>query len=194
MSENKTIVIVQYSASFDGSALSALSFANGLLLEGWITHVVFAFDGPIIDLFKQDGHTTHVFPHKNWLRRNSIPRFLKDLYTEILAGLRFRVTLQQIQPQAVCINTTTGLFAGVSANLMNISVIWHLRELFDDIGGELVCPTIFKPIVRKVIYGMAIQVVVNALAVAQNISGDKYLDQATVVPNAVNRRILLQKS
>ena len=84
------VLVVQRSANLDGSAFSALLLANGFRDAGWKVLVAFGFEGPIIERFWQAGHEAMVTPHNNWLRRDSIPRFLKDYLAEWRGASAFR--------------------------------------------------------------------------------------------------------
>lgn len=182
----KRILIVQYSSNLDGSSFSALLLATGFQRAGWETHVVFGSNGPIISNFLEQRHQTYIFPHKNWLRRSNVIRFAKDSFQESRNGYHFRDLIREINPQVVYINTTTGLFAAIAANLQQIPVIWHLRELYESVGGEMKCPTGAKSLISKMIREMADQVVSNAKAVADNMLGEKHGRDSLIVPNAVD--------
>lgn len=183
----RRVEIVQYSADYDGSTLSALLLADGFLKAGWKTTVCFATDGPIISRFRTSGHDTFVYGHNNWLRRNSPIRFLKDIVSELRHAAGYRAVLKERKPDLVYINNATGLFGAVAAKSLNIPVIWHIRELYESVGGEMRAPQAMIPVVANIIKGLSNIQVANTRAVANNF-GLTNSSRLHVVPNAVNDR------
>lgn len=178
------VLIVQYSSNRDGSAFSGLLMADGLREAGWETHVAFGFNGPMVEVYERAGHCTHVAPHKNWLRRGWTPRFLKDVGQEWRRSSAFESIISTVHPAAVYVNTVVSLSAAVAARRRGIPCIWHLREMFADIGGEMHAPRWAVPIVRRVIRWHADRLVANSAATAQNLMGP-LAQQASIIPNAV---------
>lgn len=181
----RRLLLVQYSSNLDGSAFSGLMLANGLREAGWDTHVTFAFEGPIIERYRADGHEVRVVPHKSWLRTRHHAYFVRNFLRERAAARRFDEVFAEVQPDLVYVNTCVSLAGVIAARRHRAPCLWHLRELFDDVGGEMRVPFGFKPFVRACIRTRATRLVVNSEAVARNMLGPS-ASPVDVVPNAVN--------
>lgn len=180
----KRVLIVQRSAALDGSAYSGLLLADGLREAGWDTHIAFGFEGPILERYDTAGHETHVIPHDNWLRRDRTHQFAKDVYLEWKKAGTFEALIQDLAPDAVYLNTVVSLAGAIAAQRTGVPCVWHLREMFADIGGEMHAPNWAIPLVRWVIRRYADRLVANSTATARNLLGDSASD-VTVIPNAV---------
>ena len=180
----RPVLIVQRSSNLDGSAFSGLLLANGLREAGWETHVAFGFEGPIIREYEGVGHCTHVVPHDNWLRRGRTHQFVKDVVLEWQKAGAFEALIQKIDPSVVYLNTVVSLAGAVAARRMTRPCVWHLREMFADVGGEMNAPNWAIPIVRRIIRWHADRIVANSAATARNLLGHDS-DEVTIVPNAV---------
>mgnify|MGYP000358998585 CR=1 FL=1 len=178
------VVIVQYSGNRSGSGLSGLLLANGLREAGWETHVAFGFSGPLVGRYKENGHITHVVPHKNWLRRDCTHQFAKDVWLEWRKASAFGALIEEVRPDVVYLNTVASLAGAVAARRQGVPCVWHLREMFADVGGEMHVPRWAIPLVRWVIRLHADQLVANSTATAHNLMG-KFGGDIEVVPNAV---------
>jgi glycosyltransferase involved in cell wall biosynthesis len=178
------VLIIQYSSNQDGSAFSGLLIANGFREAGWETHVTFGFEGPMVPVYEEAGHQVHVTPHKNWLRRGWTPQFVKDVAQEWRRASAFEALISNLHPSVVYLNTVVSLAGAVAARRSGVPCIWHVREMFDDIGGEMHAPGWAIPFVRRTILWHADEIIANSAATAQNLLGPK-AHRATVVPNAV---------
>lgn len=187
MNPSRHVVIVQFSPHRDGSAMSALLLANGLSQDGWRTTVLFASDGPMMAEFEAHGHRVTQVPHKNWLRSSSLHRTLRNWRREWVASTALQAVLAREKPDIVYVNTGASVAGVVAAQRLGLPVLWHLRELFGDVGGELVVPKSLRRIVQQTFLRGADRLVVNSNAVAKNLLGGKG-GKATVVYNAVNDR------
>ena len=180
----KNALIVQRSAALDGSAHSGLLLADGLREAGWTTHVAFGSGGPIIERYAASGHETHVVPHDNWLRRDRTHQFAKDAYLEWQKANAFRSLIEDTGADVVYLNTVVSLAGAIAAHRAELPCVWHLREMFVDIGGEMHAPNWAIPLVRWGIRRHADRLVANSTATARNLLGDN-ASAATVIPNAV---------
>jgi len=180
----KRVLLVQRSSALDGSAYSGLLGANGLQEAGWDVHVAFGYEGPIIDRYATAGHTTHVVPHDNWLRRGRTHQFLKDSWLEWRRARSFTTLIEDIAPDLIYVNTVVSLAGAIAARRADIPCVWHLRELFADVGGEMCAPRWARPFIRGVIRTHADRLVANSEATARNMLGDD-LREVAVFPNAV---------
>ena len=181
----KTIVIIQFSSQLDGSAVSGLMLSDGFRKAGWKTIVVFAHQGPLQKVFQEHGHIVLTVFHRSWLRSSSIFRFSKNLVAEVFRFRGFRKIFMQYSPDIVYINTAVSFSAALTAKWMKVPFIWHIRELFNDVGGEMEIPHYFKRSAQFVLTRWPKAVIVNSKAVAENMllpsaSGYK------IVPNAID--------
>ena len=179
------ILIVQLDAHLTGSAFSGLILANGLREAGWETVVVFGHDGPIIDRYKAASHHVKIVPHKNWIRTDRLMHFAKVIATELKAANTFEDVIKEVDPEAVYINTSVSFAAARAANKLGYRVIWHLRELFADVGGEMKVPFGLKWGIRSVLKSYAQVRVAISNAVATNMLGNAR-KHVHIVPNAVS--------
>jgi glycosyltransferase involved in cell wall biosynthesis len=181
---NRKILLIQHSAALDGSAHSGLLLADGLHEAGWDAHVAFGFEGPIIDRYGAAGHETHVVPHDNWLRRDRTHQFAKDVWLEWRASADFEVLVQEVRPDVVYLNTVVSLAGALAARRRDVPCVWHLREMFSNVGGEMHAPQWVIPLVRRVIRSHTDRLVANSTATARNLMGTSGSD-IEVIPNAV---------
>jgi len=179
------VLIVQYSANLDGSAMSGLLLADGLREAGWETHVAFGFDGPVIDRYRHALHQVRIVPHKSWLRTHRYPSFARILLQERQAAGAFEAVLADVEPDLVYVNTSVSLAGARAAHRRQVPCVWHLRELFSDVGGEMRVPFGIKRLVRARIRRYATRLVANSASVAANMMGPA-AGGIAIVPNAVS--------
>ncbi len=187
---DKQILIFQFSAYRDGSAISALLLADGFRAAGWSTHIAFGYSGPIISHFQENGHQCYILQHKNWLRTKSLFSFFKSTMLELSRVNRFVELIRSIQPQIIYVNTLVSLSAVVAGRFCRLPVIWHLRELFDDAGGEMYAPAGARSLISLMIRGLSTQIITNSRVVVDNIINYSDLN-IEVVPNAVEERFFV---
>jgi glycosyltransferase involved in cell wall biosynthesis len=181
------LLLVQHSAGRDGSAFSGLLLADGLREAGWDVHVVFGHRGPMAAVYGEHGHTTHMAPHKNWLRRDHLLRFLKDGLVEYRGARALRRIVEELRPDVVYVNSVVSLAGALAARRAGVPFVWHLRELFADVGGEMHAPEVLKPLVRHVIVRLADRLVAPSRVIAENLLGPR-AECVTVAPNAAEAR------
>jgi len=177
-----SILLVQYSASRDGSAHSGLLLSDGLRVAGWDVHVTFGHDGPMVSEYEGRRLHADVLTHKSWLRRSGW-RFLRDLWAEYRRIPEFQTRILSLRPDVVYVNTAVSLAAVLAARRERIPCVWHLRELFADMGGELQVPSWFRPLVPRFMMVLADRLVAPSRAIAENLLG-RYAEQVYIVPNA----------
>jgi len=158
--------------------------ADGLQEAGWDTHVAFGFEGPIVERYAAAGHETHVVSHDNWLRRDRTYQFAKDVWLEWQKASAFGALIEEVRPDVVYLNTVVSLAGAVAARRRDVPCVWHLREMFADIGGEMRAPTWAVPVVRWIIRVHADWLVANSTATARNLLGASH-NGVDVIPNAV---------
>jgi glycosyltransferase involved in cell wall biosynthesis len=181
---SKSVLVAQRSSVLDGSAHSGLLLANGLREAGWETHVAFGFEGPMAERYAASGHEVSVVPHENWLRRDSAHQFVRDVWAEWRKADGFERLIDEVRPDVVYVNTLVSLAGAVAARRKGVRCIWHLREMFADIGGEMYAPDWAIPLVRWTIRRHADRLVANSAATARNLMGER-AEEASVIPNAV---------
>ncbi|MCB1745229.1 MAG: glycosyltransferase family 4 protein [Gammaproteobacteria bacterium] len=152
--------------------------------------VAFAHDGECLDEYRNLGCAVVVEPHRNWLRRSATHSFSKDVVAELWAARSLARLIRQVAPSLVYINTVASLAAASAARLAGAPAIWHLRELFADVGGEMQAPRWAMPFVRRLISSHAAGLVANSHFVARNLLGPRFADRAVVIPNAVGEEFL----
>ena len=180
----KTVLIIQYSSQYDGSAISGLLLADGFKLAGWKTVVAFAQQGPMQSAYERNGHEVLTIFHRSWLRSTSIFRFTRNLITEIYRFNEFRRIFKRYSPHCVYLNTAVSFSAAFVAKFLNVPFIWHIRELFSDVGGEMEVPIQFRRGAQFILSNWASGIIVNSNAVAKNMLLPSYIDYK-VVPNAI---------
>lgn len=182
--QSRSVLVVQRSSGLDGSAHSGLLLADGLREAGWETHVAFGFEGPMAERYASAGHNTHVVPHDNWLRRGRTHQFAKDVLLEWKTASAFEDLIDEVAPEVVYLNTAVSLAGALAARRKGVPCVWHLREMFTDVGGEMHAPGWAIPLVRWIIRIHAGRLVANSAATARSLLGDRAED-VSVVPNAV---------
>jgi len=185
MTLNNRILFVQYSNDRNGSTLSGLLLADGFRDAGWETYAVFGSPGTMEVEYQKSGHKTFIVDHNNWLRRSHPGRFLHDVIYEWHKAARFANVFDQVLPHVVYINTAVSLAGAIAAKRKNIPCLWHLRELFKDVGGELDAPRLAKPLVRYFFNRFSLQIICNSHAVSENLLGNRYDNSVKVIPNAI---------
>lgn len=181
------ILLVQHSSTPDGSAHSGLLLADGLREAGWTVHVAFGHEGPMRDAYAAAGHQPHLVPHSNWLRRAYTHQFVKDVWHEWAGAEAFVHLIDEVAPRAVYVNTAVSLAGVLAAHRAHVPCVWHLREMFADIGGELKAPRWALPLLRRLLCRYADRLVTNSAATARNMLAGR-APEARVVPNAVGER------
>ena len=187
MTDNKRrILVVQFSSALDGSTFSALLLMDGLRKRGWKTTVIFANEGPAINMFMENGHETAIIPHKSWLRTKKMVHFIKYLVQEYRnARNLFSFIKESSSIDLVYVNTSASLAGILAARKAGIPSLWHLRELFENVGGEIKAPNLLMSMVRYLFNTLPSQKVINSQAVGKNVLGTRYED-AHLVANACN--------
>ena len=158
---------------------------RGLLSRGCEVNMSLGSDGPWRERISADC-PVDVVPHKNWLRRQQVWRFFKDLFAEHRSAGGFEKVFAQNRPDLVYLNSLVCYAPAVAARRLGIPVIWHIRELFSDVGGEMTWPNrIPKQVVRRRIVSLADRLIVNSEAVRCNVFGEEGVPRPVVIPNGV---------
>jgi glycosyltransferase involved in cell wall biosynthesis len=186
------VIFVQHSADYTGSVLSAHSAIKGLIKQGYEVHVIFSSEGPAIHLFEALNIQIYLLPHLNWLRRASFLKFSYDFYRAYRSAKKFETLYRRISPDLIYINTSVSFSAAVAAKKTGIPSVWHIREMFQDVGGEMKAPFIFKPIVKYLFSKLPTKLVVNAKAVSDNMLNEKGQAKAQVIPIGISNQFFIK--
>ena len=180
------VLVVQHCAALSGSTFSGHLIARGMREAGWQVDVAFGFDGPCRVRYDEIGCRTHVVPHKNGLRAKRWDRSLRCIAAERRRAREFERLIRQVKPDVVYVNSIVSLAAAVAAKRVGVPCVWHIRELFDDVGGEMKIPALGgRPLVRRFLKHYSDRRVAISKAVVENILGND--QNVRIVPNAVAR-------
>lgn len=178
---------VSYSSNLGGSSISGETIVSGILDRGWDVDAYFGFDGPFVERVKRGRCSVSVVPHSSWLRHSGWLRFIRSLWVERRRSMDFEREFKRTRPDIVYVNSLVSYAPARAAHRLGIPLVWHMRELFSDEQGEMVCPAFFaRSLVRRTISSLATKVVVNSLAVASNMFGEGTEVAVENVPNAVS--------
>ncbi|MBI2378471.1 MAG: glycosyltransferase family 4 protein [Deltaproteobacteria bacterium] len=180
-----TVLMVQFSGLLDGSAMSGLSVAGALRAAGWTTRVAFGCEGPVIERYAAAGHEVRMTPHKSWLRSKSQRAMAKNVSRELWSAREIVRAASGSGWSLVYVNTGASLAGAIAARILRAPSVWHIRELFDDVGGELVVPERMRGSASATFRALATTLVTNSRAVAENTLG-RAANRAVVIPSAVS--------
>lgn len=182
------VLMVQHSPAMGGSVVSGVMAAAGLVEAGWCVDVAVSGDGPARGLFEAAGCSVHLVPHCNWLAGGGVVRWTRRLMGERTSEQRFRDLIGQQKIDVVYVNTLVSLSAARAGRAMGKPVVWHVRELFDDVGGEMkVPPLVGKWVVRRALRRFPTRMVAITQSVLDNVLGGTMgYPRVEVVPNAVD--------
>ncbi len=152
-------------------------------------HVIFAQDGAMRAEYESRGCTTEILSHGQWLAGGPKHRRLRRWWRDWRAARRLARRVRQLRPDIVYVNTLTGLSGALAAKWCGVPCIWHVRELFDDVGGEMHDPWPGgRWAVRRCLQSLAERVVVISRAVWENVVGSSCQGKTVLIPNAVEDR------
>jgi glycosyltransferase involved in cell wall biosynthesis len=179
------IVFVQFSPMFGGSTISGELVIQALLARGDTVSVLVGFDGPFIHRLTQQGCAVRVVSHKNMFRTERSLSFLRNLYYDRKSKLGFLQALQELKPDLVYVNTLVSLSAAHAAYQLGLPLVWHLREIFREVGGEMSSPRWYRSLLRKQIGRWARRIIAPSETVLENVLGSTPTEHSCVIPNAV---------
>ena len=183
---SKRCVFVQYTARPSGSPLSGLMVVRALRGAGYEVHAVFHELGELVALYESNGCVVTQLSHGQWLGGGPWHRRLRRLVRDLAAASRFAHCFRKLGPQLVYVNNLTGLAPVMAAKRLGIPCVWHLRELLDDVGGEMHAPWPGgKRLIRRLVRCLPSHIVVISRAVAENVVGSTDWPRLTILPNAV---------
>lgn len=178
-------MFVQFTGEPSGSPLSGLLIAKALRKRGSAVDAVFGRPGSCGPLYEAEGCRVHDVSHGSWLTADRWFRQILRWKSEWSAARRFSALMKETKPDVVYVNNVTGAAAALAARWNRIPCVWHLRELFQDVGGEVLDPPLGgRAVVRMALNRLASHIVAVSDAVRKNIVGDHPTPPVTVVPNA----------
>lgn len=184
-SKPKRAVFVQFTAEPSGSPLSGLLIVRELRQRGWTVDAVFGRPGTCAALYEAEGCTVHHLPHGLWLSADRWYRQLRRWSAEWTAAHAVSRLIRDVRPDLVYVNNITGLAGALAARWRGVPCVWHLRELFQDVGGEVRDPPWGgRGVVRMALNRLASHIVAVSNAVRINVVGERSVPPVTVVPNA----------
>ncbi|MGQ9505315.1 MAG: glycosyltransferase, partial [Thermogutta sp.] len=143
-------LFVQFTGRPSGSPISGLMVVEALREAGYQVHAVFHQMGELVAQYERRGCSVEQIRHAQWLAGGPWHRRLRRLIADLRTAGRFAVRLRELRPNLVYVNNLTGLAAVLAAKRCGIPCVWHLRELLDDVGGEMHSPWPGgKPLVRR---------------------------------------------
>lgn len=131
------ILFIHHGKGLGGAPLSLLYLIQGLDRTNFHPIVVFLYDSPIIEMYKQHGIETigplnkMDFPHTKiwWLRWYHVVTLLRSIrdtiQTIFFVGPRI---LNVVQPDIVHLNTSSLIGWAIAAHKKHIPIAWHIRE------------------------------------------------------------------
>jgi glycosyltransferase involved in cell wall biosynthesis len=186
---NVRILFVQHASDQSGSTISGELTARGFRHAGWHVEAALGSAGPAVEWFSRAGCETIVVPHKNWLRGGDALRSIRRIASEIGSSQAFVRLIKERRPDLVYINSIVSLAGAIAARRMCVPCVWHIRELLDDVDGEMrIPPCGGKSLIRRVVNACAAHTVLISEAVRSNILGNDCTTPFSVVPNAVDER------
>jgi len=160
---------------------------DALREAGFEVHTVFADMGELAEDYRRRCATVRELEHGRWLAGGPWHRRFRRLLREFRAANRFERLFEQIGPKLVYVNNLTGLAPALAARRRRIACVWHIRELFDDVGGEMHPPWPGgRHRVRRYLRSCASHIVAISRAVEQNVLDGWCRDKTTIIPNAVD--------
>ncbi len=179
-------VFVQFTAKPSGSPISGLMVVDALHQAGYQVHAIFHQLGELAADYENRGCSIEHLPHAQWLAGGPWHRRLRRLLADIKASRLFVERFRHLRPQLVYVNNLTGLAAVLAARRLRIPCVWHLRELMDDVEGEMHAPWPGgKWLVRQLVRRLPSHIVAISRAVAENVVGCADGPRLTILPNAV---------
>jgi len=192
--DGASIVFVQRSANRDGSAISGLMIAGAFVAVGAQVTVVFGHDGDIVTDYEQAGCRCHIVPHGDWLRPGGWIRSCRRIIIERRAANWISKIVREAGADIVYVNSLVSYAGALSGHRCRIPVVWHVRELFSDVGGEVHAPRMGgKWLVSHILRSLSIRIIANSKAVRDSVSNGNDYQDVIVLPNSVPDEFFLPR-
>jgi glycosyltransferase involved in cell wall biosynthesis len=148
-----------------------------------VVAAVFGVAGALEQEYRSRGCEIHHVAHGQWLVGGSRLRRLRRWGREASATWAFIRLFRRLRPELIYVNTLMSVAAVVAARLTGVPVVWHIRELFEDAGGEMRWPLGGRPVVRAITRGLPSRIVCVSQAVRDNVLGSRTCSKARVIHN-----------
>lgn len=179
----KRCLFVQYTGNRTGSPISGLSIIDALHDNGFTVDVVFAIPGTMESKYRSMGCTIHYLSHGQWLLGGDWLHRLVFLCREMRSTWQFLKILRRVKPQVIYVNTLVSIAAVMAGRLSGVPVIWHIREMFCDVGGEMQWPFGGPRIARALVRKLPTRIVCNSKATEENVLGQRPCLKSEVIYN-----------
>lgn len=176
-------LFVQFTADVGGSPVSGLTVVDVLKARGMDVVSVFGVSGPLEHEYRARGCSVYHLTHGQWLRGGRRFRKLWRWVHEIRATWQFTWLIRRVRPRLVYVNTLMSIAAVVAARASGVPVIWHIRELLEDVGGEMHFPLGGRPVLRTLVRGLPTKIVCVSQSVQKNVLGAEPYSKARVIYN-----------
>jgi len=181
------VLFVQFTLKSSGSPISGLMVVDALREAGFGVHAVYHQSGDLLPQYEEKCIAVSQIDHGRWLSGGPWHRRFRRLLSDMKAAREFVKLIREIKPRLVYVNNLTGLAAALAARRAGIPCVWHVRELFDDVEGEMHPPWPGgKLLARCLIARCATRVVVISRAVQENVLGTWCRNRTILIPNAVD--------
>ena len=182
---SKRCLFVQHTAQRSGSPISGLAVVDSLVELGYGVDVILAVRGPLEADYRERGCTLSHIPHGVWLMGGPFGRQLIHLFKELKAGWRIHRAIRKSHARLVYVNTLVSVAAVVAARLSGVQVVWHIREMFVDVGGEMNWPIGGPTLVRWLAQTMPTRVVAVSGSALANVTGKEPGGKFEVIGNPI---------
>ena len=182
----KQVIFIQYTAEVGGSPISGLTLVDLLRNAGVDIDTVFGVAGPLQVEYERRGCVIHSIAHGQWLVGGSLIRRARRWPRELRSAFHFLRLFRRKSPDLVYVNTLMGVSAVAAARVLRVPVVWHIREQFVDVGGEMHWPFGGRPVVRALVRRLPTRIVCIAKAVQDNVLGAAPCRKVTVIPNSLD--------
>lgn len=135
--KKKKILFVHHGVGIGGAPHSLLLLVQALDPVFYIPTVLFLFESPAIDLFRQAGISVlgpvgrSDFSHTQvwWYRWYHVGHFVRALWDSLMVLLfDAEFWIKKVQPDVIHLNTSSLAAWAIRAKSMGIPVVWHIRE------------------------------------------------------------------
>ncbi len=180
-------LFVQYTLEPSGSPISGLMVVDALRDAGWEVHLAYHHDGELLQQYRERCESVTRIDHGGWSAGGTWHRRARRLLHDVRAARAFQGLIDRIGARLVYVNNLTGLAGALAARRADVPCIWHIRELFEDVGGEMRAPWPGgKLLARFLVRNLPRHIVAISRAVAENVVGCSDHPRLTILPNAVS--------
>ena len=187
LQEQKRCLFVQYTAQPSGSPISGLSIIDALADQEFEVDVVFGISGSMEKEYASKGCAIHHLHHGHWLLGGDPLHRLWWWLLEIRSAWAFSRLFRVVRPDIVYVNTTVSIAPVLAASLRGLPVIWHIRELFSDVGGEMHWPFGGPLVARMLLRSLPRRLVFVSETARANVLGSRPCRKSEVIPNPLAR-------